>query len=77
MGLTRVMVEGGGKLGASLFDAGLIDEVAWFRATKIMGGNGRPAVGGLSGDRLADVPGFHHMFSLLLGADHFDMYERA
>jgi diaminohydroxyphosphoribosylaminopyrimidine deaminase/5-amino-6-(5-phosphoribosylamino)uracil reductase len=77
MGLTRVLVEGGGKLGASLIDVGLIDEIAWFRAAKVMGGNGRPAVGGLASDRLADAPGFNHILSLALGADQFDMYERA
>ncbi len=77
MGLTRVLVEGGGKLAASMFDAGLIDEVAWFRAGRIMGGNCRPAVAGLAGDRLADAPGFNHVMSMALGADKFDMYERA
>jgi diaminohydroxyphosphoribosylaminopyrimidine deaminase/5-amino-6-(5-phosphoribosylamino)uracil reductase len=77
MGLTRVLVEGGGRLAASLFDAGLMDEVAWFRAAKVMGGNCRPAVAALAGDRLADAPGFNHILSLTLGADQFDMYERA
>ena len=31
-GLTRVLVEGGGKLAAALLRAGLVDRLYWFRA---------------------------------------------
>jgi diaminohydroxyphosphoribosylaminopyrimidine deaminase / 5-amino-6-(5-phosphoribosylamino)uracil reductase len=51
-GLTRVLVEGGGRLAAGLLAAGLVDRVAWFFAPKIIGGDGVPAVAEL---RLADV----------------------
>ncbi|MHA1571405.1 MAG: bifunctional diaminohydroxyphosphoribosylaminopyrimidine deaminase/5-amino-6-(5-phosphoribosylamino)uracil reductase RibD, partial [Alphaproteobacteria bacterium] len=36
-GLTRVLVEGGAHLAASLLQASLVDEIAWFRAPKLIG----------------------------------------
>lgn len=49
----HVLCEGGGKLAASLIDAELVDEFAFFIAPKLMGADGRPAFaksGGLIGD---------------------------
>lgn len=43
-GLTRVLVEGGGRVAASLIRAGLVDRIAVFRAGLVMGGDGMPAV---------------------------------
>ena len=36
LGYTRILVEGGAKLSASLLNENLIDEITWFRASKIM-----------------------------------------
>jgi diaminohydroxyphosphoribosylaminopyrimidine deaminase/5-amino-6-(5-phosphoribosylamino)uracil reductase len=57
-GLTRVLLEGGGSLAASCLRAGLVDRLAWFTAPKIIGGDGRPAVGGLGVERIEEVQGF-------------------
>ena len=46
-GITRLLVEGGGELAASFLQAGLVDEIAWFRAPMLIGGDGLPAVGAL------------------------------
>ena len=40
--MTNVLVEGGGKLLGSLFDAGLVDEVHVFVAPKLVGGQAAP-----------------------------------
>lgn len=45
-GLTRVLVEGGATVAASLMRAGLVDEIVWFRAGAVMGDDGLPAVAG-------------------------------
>ena len=37
-GVRRLMIEGGGELLGSFFDAGLVDQVAVFTAPKIIGG---------------------------------------
>lgn len=54
LGIMRVLCEGGGVLAASLVHAGLVDELAWFVAPAILGGDARPALAGpgwLIGDR--------------------------
>jgi diaminohydroxyphosphoribosylaminopyrimidine deaminase/5-amino-6-(5-phosphoribosylamino)uracil reductase len=55
-GITRLMVEGGAVLGASLLRAGLVDRLAWFAAPSLMGGDGRSALESLGVDRLAAMP---------------------
>jgi diaminohydroxyphosphoribosylaminopyrimidine deaminase/5-amino-6-(5-phosphoribosylamino)uracil reductase len=60
-GLTRLLVEGGGQLAASLLRAGLVDRLVWMRAPRVIGGDGIPAVAALGLDRLAGAPGFERM----------------
>lgn len=55
-GLTRVMVEAGGKFTAALLRAGLVDHIALFQAGCLIGGDGIPVLAGLGLDRLADAP---------------------
>ena len=57
-GLTRVYCEGGGALAASLLAAGLVDELVGFTAGLALGAEGRPALGALGVDRLAEAPRF-------------------
>ncbi len=51
--MTNVLVEGGGRLLGSLFDAGAIDEVHAFIAPKLVGGAGAPSP--LAGIGLAEM----------------------
>ncbi len=46
-GITRLLVEGGGRLAASLVSANLVDLLYWFRAPSLIGGDGREAVAAL------------------------------
>jgi diaminohydroxyphosphoribosylaminopyrimidine deaminase/5-amino-6-(5-phosphoribosylamino)uracil reductase len=75
-GLTRLLVEGGGQVAAALLNANLVDELAWFRAGKIMGAAARPAVGALMTDKLASVPVFQPAYGLSFGSDRLDMFVR-
>ena len=52
------MVEGGGRIAASLLKAGLVDRIALFSAGKMIGNDGTPAVQGFGLGSLADAPGF-------------------
>jgi diaminohydroxyphosphoribosylaminopyrimidine deaminase/5-amino-6-(5-phosphoribosylamino)uracil reductase len=54
-GLTSIFVEGGGGLGAALLRAGLVDEVHWMVAPKLIGGDGRSALGALSIEGMDEV----------------------
>ena len=71
-GLTRVLVEGGGRLAASLLKAGLVDRIAWFRAPGAIGGDGVPALAALGVDRAGDMPRFVRIASTPVGEDVLD-----
>lgn len=56
-GIDRLMVEGGGEVIFSLFDAGLVDELSVFIGSLVIGGRDAPT--------LADGPGFTDEFPRL------------
>jgi len=68
-GLTRLLVEGGGRLAASLLRAGLVDRLVWLHAPLLLGGDGIPAVADLGLDRLAEAPAFERLTSETVGDD--------
>jgi diaminohydroxyphosphoribosylaminopyrimidine deaminase/5-amino-6-(5-phosphoribosylamino)uracil reductase len=68
-GLTRLLVEGGGRLAASLLRAGLVDRLVWLHAPLLLGGDAVPAVAALGLDRLAAAPRFERIDTTPLGAD--------
>jgi diaminohydroxyphosphoribosylaminopyrimidine deaminase/5-amino-6-(5-phosphoribosylamino)uracil reductase len=55
-GLTEVLVEGGGQLAAALLREELVDEVHWFVAPRLLGEEGRAALGPLGLRRLGEAP---------------------
>lgn len=55
-GITRVLVEGGGRISGALLGDRLVDRIVWFRAGKIVGGDGTPVAAAFGIDRLADAP---------------------
>lgn len=67
---TSVLVEGGGELLGSLFDAGLVDKVVAFVAPTIIGGAGAPSpVAGAGAERIADASRLTRVRTLRLGRD--------
>jgi diaminohydroxyphosphoribosylaminopyrimidine deaminase/5-amino-6-(5-phosphoribosylamino)uracil reductase len=68
-GLTRVMVEGGGALFASLFSNQLIDQAIWFRSPMVIGADGVPGVQSMGTDHLSDATRFKRLTSECLGED--------
>lgn len=77
LGFGSVLVEGGGRIAASLMDLGVVDRIEWFRAPIVLGGEGRPALADLSYDALADAPRFKRVALRELGPDVWESYERA
>lgn len=55
-GVMHVLCEGGGQLAAALLRAGLVNEIHWIAAPKLLGRSGRPAVD--EAFSLARAPGF-------------------
>lgn len=76
-GLTRILVEGGAHLAASLLRAGLVDRLAWFRSARLIGGDGIPAVAAFGLDRLADAPRFTRLSVETVGEDVLETFRRA
>ncbi len=68
-GLTELLVEGGGDLAASLLREGLVDELHWFTAPRLIGAEGRPAVGPLALRSLADAVELEDLRVRRLGGD--------
>ena len=73
-GVTRMLLEGGGQLSASFLKAGLVDQLAWFRAPMVIGGDGRAAIAALGVEQLAQAPAFEHLSSEIVGKDLLDFY---
>jgi len=76
-GVTRVLVEGGSMLAAGLSRAGLVDEVVWFRAPRVIGGDGVPAIAGFGLERLGHTPVFERTGVQGVGPDIMETYRRA
>jgi len=68
-GLTRLLVEGGGRLAAAFLRAGLVDRLIWINAPMLIGADGIPAVADLGLATLANAPRFEHVATEILGAD--------
>ncbi|WP_269801540.1 bifunctional diaminohydroxyphosphoribosylaminopyrimidine deaminase/5-amino-6-(5-phosphoribosylamino)uracil reductase RibD [Primorskyibacter marinus] len=75
-GLTRVFCEGGGTLAASLFEARLVDELIGFTAGVVLGAEGRPSIGALGLEHLADAPRFDLVETRAIGPDVMHRWTR-
>lgn len=73
-GITRVLIEGGGQLAASMLLAGLVDEVIWFRAPKIIGGEGIPAIAAQHVEKLSEAKHFKRLSVAKCGEDVVEHY---
>ncbi|WP_206419721.1 bifunctional diaminohydroxyphosphoribosylaminopyrimidine deaminase/5-amino-6-(5-phosphoribosylamino)uracil reductase RibD [Minwuia thermotolerans] len=75
-GITRLLIEGGARVAAAFVAADLVDELAWFRAATLIGGDGLPAIGGFGLEKLADVPRFRRAAIAHFGDDVLETYLR-
>ncbi len=75
-GITRLLVEGGALIAASLIGAELVDRLAWFRAPMLIGGDGRAAVAPFGLDDLTSAPRFRRLTTEAVGNDILETYAR-
>jgi len=75
-GVTRVLVEGGGSLASALLGRGLVDRLVWFRAPRVMGGDGLAAVAPLGVDELSMTADFTRLAVRASGEDIVEIYGR-
>lgn len=75
-GITRVLVEGGGKVNASFLSSGFVDRIAWFSSKNKLGTKAVPAFAGkpkIKGPR--HIPGFETVERHAFGADSLEILE--
>jgi diaminohydroxyphosphoribosylaminopyrimidine deaminase/5-amino-6-(5-phosphoribosylamino)uracil reductase len=75
-GITRLLVEGGSALSASLLQQDLVDRLYWFRSASVIGGDGLAAAASLGVERLVDAKLFARFETETLGADMLESYRR-
>ncbi len=75
-GITRLLVEGGGKLASSLLQYGLVDRFILFQAPKLVGSDGVPAFASWGLERLSACPIFTRVRTMPVGEDLMTLYEK-
>jgi len=73
-GITRLLIEGGGQVAAAFLRDGLVDQLVWFRAAALMGGDGLPAVGPCGVTGPDNMLRFTLEDSIRTGPDQVDYY---
>ncbi len=74
LGLTRILVEGGGRIAGALVRDGLVDRVVWFRAPSLLGGDGTPAIAGFGVETVADALMLRRVEATAVGGDVMESY---
>ena len=75
-GISRLMVEGGAQVAASLLKQNLVDEIWLLRGPAPIGDDGVPALHDLPLTAITDAPAFRLHTSATLGPDTLTIYER-
>ncbi len=75
-GLTRILIEGGARVAASLVAGDFIDRIQWYRAPKLVGAGGLPAAMPFGLDNLSRAPRFARTGMRKLGDDWLESYRR-
>lgn len=73
-GITRILAEGGSHLLATLIKDELADRLMWFRANRIIGGDGIPALQSIGLRQLDDAPEIRLIEERRLGEDLLESY---
>ena len=75
-GITRVLIESGGRLATSFLRGGWVDQLVWFRAASVLGADARSAIGALEISDLIDSPRFVSVTHRKWGDDTMDIFRR-
>lgn len=76
-GMTSLLLEGGATLATAFLTAGLVDALAWYRAGRLLGGDGLAAFGAVGTVDLALPPDWRLHHSQTLGADVLETFVRS
>lgn len=76
LGISSVLIEGGGTLAASVMALGVVDIIEWFRAPIILGGDGRDCIGALGLTAMNHAYKFERVELRDMGDDIYERYQR-
>ncbi len=74
LGVTRLLVEGGGYTITQFIRSGLVDRIAHFQAAKIMGADSISVIGGLRIINMIDIPTYDILQVKMFDNDIFTLY---
>ncbi|MEM9667666.1 MAG: RibD family protein [Pseudomonadota bacterium] len=75
-GINSLFLEGGGHLAASFVKTGLVDEICWFRAPKLIGGDGLPALASIGLTEMPSASNWSITATERIGDDVLETYVR-
>ncbi len=75
-GLTRVLIEGGAGLATHFYNSDLIDRIYWFRAPKIIGGDGLATLQDLGITSINGTRAFTRRETYDMGPDTLELFDR-
>ncbi len=75
-GIGSLMIEAGGKLAASLLQAGMVDRILWTCSQHLIGADGIPSISPLATQELPSQASFRVVAEGGFGSDRFLMLER-
>lgn len=73
-GISRILVEGGSRINASLIRDQLFDRLVWFRSNQILGAGGVPAAQNLHLPNLASAPRLKHLAHKRIALESVDYF---
>jgi diaminohydroxyphosphoribosylaminopyrimidine deaminase/5-amino-6-(5-phosphoribosylamino)uracil reductase len=76
-GITRLLVEGGGRLAAALIAARLVDRLVWVHAPLLIGDDGIPAIAGFGVEALTEARRFERLSTETVGTDVLTVFRAA
>jgi diaminohydroxyphosphoribosylaminopyrimidine deaminase/5-amino-6-(5-phosphoribosylamino)uracil reductase len=76
LGITRLLVEGGATLAASLLKADRVDRLHWFRAPGIIGGDGLASIDEIGLDDISRMTRLERIGLESAGGDSAEIYRR-
>ena len=74
-GITRLLVEAGGKLSGAFFAGNLVDTLYWFRAPFMIGKDGMNAIDAALAETLASLTYYKRISTTALGDDLLEIYK--
>ena len=75
-GYQRILIEGGSSLAGSLLLADLIDKIFWFRASKLIGGDGLASIANLGISDINSIKKFKLIKNKNINDDTLSVYEK-